>query len=169
MAKRKPRSALNKAVLHTKAGWARLPTSVRLLGKGLGVGLGGLGLVATAMEVPEMLRGGRDIAEDMGFDPTGRREQASQHYQNDLMTRLLGQGEPERELAFQESVDNQMGQLEAVSRDRDRIPDDDAGGLTQSRLLRQLLQGHEDELGAIQARAARTNEIEMIARRLGGL
>jgi len=148
--------------------WKRLPAWGRLGIKGAGGVLGGLGLLTTAMEIPDMLRTGRDVAEDMGFDPTGRRADAKTRLANEMNWRSRESDPLTVALLGQEQLNSDLAGLENFERADVPGPSDRSIALRDQALLRKLQIDHEEELEQLRGKAVRTDELEDAFHRLMG-
>lgn len=151
-----------------KGWWRKLPAWGRLGIKGAGGVLGGLGLLTTAMEIPDMLRTGRDVAEDLGFDPTGRRADAKTRLANEMNWRSRESDPLTVALLGQEQLNSDLTGLENFERADVPGPSDRSLALRDQALLRKLQIDHEEELEQLRGKAVRTDELEDAFHRLMG-
>jgi hypothetical protein len=139
-------------------------------GKGALLGLGGLGALYTLLELPGMVSDGLDIAEDAGLDPRGRKQPLKAALQNRLAMQgaegMEGAGENE----MLERVSGTLGRMEGMHETGTSYGALPETAEAKMGVLRELpfLAAHQDELMAIQKKAAMQDSFEAAAMRLLG-
>ena len=138
-------------------------------GKGALLGLGGLGALYTLLELPGMVGDGLDMAEDAGLDPRGRKEPLRAGLRNRMAASLARPMDEAGEMGTLEKQHEILGQMEGLDRASQygKVPEEVSQRMD---LVRELpfLAAHQDELMAIQKKAAMQDSFEAAAMRLLG-
>lgn len=152
------------------AAWRMSRPWMGVAGKGALLGLGGLGALYTLLELPGMVSDGLDIAEDAGLDPRGRKQPLKAALQNRLAMQgaegMEGAGENE----MLERVSGTLGRMEGMHETGASYGALSEADQAKASVLRELpfLAAHQDELMAIQKKAAMQDSFEAAAMRLLG-
>lgn len=152
------------------AAWRMSRPWMGVVGKGALLGLGGLGALYTLLELPGMVSDGLDIAEDAGLDPRGRKQPLKAALQNRLAMQgaegMEGAGENE----MLERVSGTLGRMEGMHETGASYGALSEADQAKASVLRELpfLAAHQDELMAIQKKAAMQDSFEAAAMRLLG-
>lgn len=152
------------------AAWRMSRPWMGVAGKGALLGLGGLGALYTLLELPGMVSDGLDIAEDAGLDPRGRKQPLKAALQNRLAMQgaegMEGAGENE----MLERVSGTLGRMEGMHETGASYGALPEAAEAKMGVLRELpfLAAHQDELMAIQKKAAMQDSFEAAAMRLLG-
>lgn len=152
------------------AAWRMSRPWMGVAGKGALLGLGGLGALYTLLELPGMVSDGLDIAEDAGLDPRGRKQPLKAALQNRLAMQgaegMEGAGENE----MLERVSGTLGRMEGMHETGTSYGALPEAAAAKMGMLRELpfLAAHQDELMAIQKKAAMQDSFEAAAMRLLG-
>lgn len=151
------------------AAWRMSRPWMGVAGKGALLGLGGLGALYTLLELPGMVGDGLDIAEDAGLDPRGRKEPLRAGLRNRMAASLAGPMDEAGEMGTLEKQHEILGQMEGLDRASQygKVPEEVSQRMD---LVRELpfLAAHQDELMAIQKKAAMQDSFEAAAMRLLG-
>lgn len=152
------------------AAWRMSRPWMGVAGKGALLGLGGLGALYTLLELPGMVSDGLDMAEDAGLDPRGRKQPLKAALQNRLAMQgaegMEGAGENE----MLERVSGTLGRMEGMHETGASYGALPEAAEAKMGVLRELpfLAAHQDELMAIQKKAAMQDSFEAAAMRLLG-
>ena len=152
------------------AAWRMSRPWMGVAGKGALLGLSGLGALYTLLELPGMVSDGLDIAEDAGLDPRGRKQPLKAALQNRLAMQgaegMEGAGENE----MLERVSGTLGRMEGMHETGASYGALSEADQAKASVLRELpfLAAHQDELMAIQKKAAMQDSFEAAAMRLLG-
>lgn len=151
------------------AAWRMSRPWMGVAGKGALLGLGGLGALYTLLELPGMVGDGLDMAEDAGLDPRGRKEPLRAGLRNRMAASLARPMDEAGEMGTLEKQHEILGQMEGLDRASQygKVPEEVSQRMS---LVRELpfLAAHQDELMAIQKKAAMQDSFEAAAMRLLG-